>query len=245
MSLLTGSAAVDSVTGTVTYADINPGDVPTVKTAFDSFTYQNAGHTDVTATLTAAQLAAIHAVEVPLVVVQDPAGINHGVATWTYSIADGAFDFLAAGEVLTLTYMAQVDNNFAPNNETDVQDVHDHDHRHQRRAGHHDQRAADRLCRRQDHARRRSDRARSDQRDADVQGSGSHRSPHGCRRVEHGGARRRRRRNRRAGSAQLFSDGAYRLARGRQHQFRHRNDQLVSSPIFRSISRISSRSAKR
>ena len=54
-----------------------PGDVPTVKTAFTSYTYQNAGHTDVTATLTAAQLAAIKAVEVPLIVVQDTAGINH------------------------------------------------------------------------------------------------------------------------------------------------------------------------
>ncbi len=74
-------------------------------------------HTDVTATLTAEQLAAINAVEVPLVVVQDPANINHGTATWTYNIADGAFDFLAAGEVLTLTYTAHVDNNFALNNE--------------------------------------------------------------------------------------------------------------------------------
>ncbi len=119
--LLTGSGAVDSATGTVSYADLNPGDVPTVKTAFDSFTYQNAAHTDVSATLTAAQLAAIHAAEVPLVVVQDTAGINHGVATWTYNIADGAFDFLAAGEVLTLTYRARVDNNFAPNNETAFQ----------------------------------------------------------------------------------------------------------------------------
>nr|WP_143039703.1 MULTISPECIES: VCBS domain-containing protein [Bradyrhizobium] len=116
-ALTTGSTAIDSVSGTVAYADINPGDVPTVKTTFASFTYQNAGHTDVTATLTAAQLAAIHAVETPLVVVQDPTNINHGVATWTYNIADHAFDFLAAGEVLTLTYTARVDNNFALNNE--------------------------------------------------------------------------------------------------------------------------------
>ncbi|SDN97545.1 VCBS domain-containing protein [Afipia sp. GAS231] len=117
-TLTTGSAAIDSVSGTVAYADINPGDVPTVSTKFTSFTYQNAGHTDVTATLTAAQLAAIHAVEAPLVVTQDPTSINHGVATWTYNIADGAFDFLAAGEVLTLTYTAHVDNNFALNNES-------------------------------------------------------------------------------------------------------------------------------
>jgi VCBS repeat-containing protein len=116
-TLTTGSAAIDSVTGTVAYADINPGDVPTVKTAFTSYTYQNAAHTDVTATLTGEQLAAIKAVEAPLTVVQDPTSLNHGVANWTYSIADSAFDFLAAGEVLTLTYTAHVDNNFLPNNE--------------------------------------------------------------------------------------------------------------------------------
>ena len=54
----------------------------------------------------------------PLHVVQDPNGKNTGTATWTYSVADGAFDFLAAGETLTLTYLARVDNNYAPNNET-------------------------------------------------------------------------------------------------------------------------------
>ena len=88
------------------------------KPQFSSFTYQNAQHVDVTATLTAEQLAAIKAVEVPLIVVQDPGAKNTGSATWTYNIADGAFDFLAAGETLTLTYMARVDNNYAPNNET-------------------------------------------------------------------------------------------------------------------------------
>ncbi len=36
-ALTTGSAAIDSVTGTVAYADINPGDVPTVKTSFTSY----------------------------------------------------------------------------------------------------------------------------------------------------------------------------------------------------------------
>lgn len=115
---ITASAAVDSVSGIVSYADINPNDVPSVQAAFSSFTYANAQKADVTATLTAEQLAAIKAVEVPLSVVQDPNGKNTGQATWTYNIADGAFDFLASGETLTLTYMARVDNNYAPSNET-------------------------------------------------------------------------------------------------------------------------------
>ena len=44
-----------------------------------------------------------------------------GLATWTYQAADGAFDFLAAGEKLTLTFNAIVDNNFAPNDQTGSQ----------------------------------------------------------------------------------------------------------------------------
>ena len=115
---VTASPTLASVSGIVNYVDINAGDVPSVSAKFSSFAYQNAQNADVTATLTAEQLAAITAVEVPLVVVQDPNGKNTGTATWTYNIADGAFDFLAAGETLQLTYLARVDNNFAPNNET-------------------------------------------------------------------------------------------------------------------------------
>ena len=116
---VTASPTIDTISGTVNYADINPGDIPTVKTQFNSFTYKDRQGNDVPAThLTVAQLAAIVAVEVPLDVVQDPNLKNTGAATWTYNVPDGAFDFLAIGETLTLTYTARVDNNFAPNNET-------------------------------------------------------------------------------------------------------------------------------
>ena len=98
------------------FVDINAGDLPTVKTAFGSFTYQNAQHTDVTATLSALQIADITAVEAQLTVVPDPRNNNGGFATWTYNVADSGFDFLAAGETLTLTYLAEVDSNYAPNN---------------------------------------------------------------------------------------------------------------------------------
>ena len=101
----------------VNCADINPGDLPTASAKFGSFTYQNAAHSDVTATLNAQQLADIAAIEVNLVAVPDPGNTNNGSATWTYSFPDNAFDFLAAGETLTLTYTVEVDNNFAPNDE--------------------------------------------------------------------------------------------------------------------------------
>ncbi len=115
---LTGSTAVGSASGGVSYADPNLDDRPSVSAQFSSFAYKNAQGDNVTATLTAEQLAAITAVEVPLVVVQDPNGKNTGQATWTYNIADGAFDFLASGETLTLTYLARVDNNYKQGNET-------------------------------------------------------------------------------------------------------------------------------
>ena len=131
---VTASPTLGSISGTVSYADINPDDVPTVQAAFSSFAYENAQHADVTATLTAEQLAAITAVKVPLTVVQDPNGKNTGKATWTYTVADGAFDFLAAGETLSLTYMARVDNNYGPSNETAFVPFTIVDYRHQRQA---------------------------------------------------------------------------------------------------------------
>lgn len=115
---LTGSSLIDQTSGAISYADVNAGDVPSARTAFQGFTYKNAGHADVTSTLTLAQLAAIADVSVPLTVVQDPNQKNFGTATWSYEVQDGELDFLAAGETLTLRYLALVDNNFAPSNET-------------------------------------------------------------------------------------------------------------------------------
>jgi hypothetical protein len=115
---VTHSSTIDTVVGKVNFVDINAGDTPTVTTKFDSFAYQNAAHQDVTATLNAKQLADIAAVEAKLALTPDPGNNNNGSVTWTYSIVDSAFDFLAAGETLTLTYIAEVSNNYAPLNET-------------------------------------------------------------------------------------------------------------------------------
>ena len=112
----TNNPDLDTVTGTIHYADINVGDVPTASAKFSSFTYK-VGDQDVTASLSDTQRAAIAAVDVPLKIVQDPAHKNSGVATWTYEVSDHDFDFLAEGETLTLTYIVRVDNNFAPHNE--------------------------------------------------------------------------------------------------------------------------------
>ncbi|KWV48847.1 hypothetical protein AS156_17800 [Bradyrhizobium macuxiense] len=115
---LTNSTSPDTVSNAIRWVDVNLGDIPSATAYFTSFTYQDAQHNDVTASLTAQQLAAIKAVEIPLLVEQTPGNTNFGSATWTYSLPDGAFDFLAAGETLTLTYTARVDNNYVLLNET-------------------------------------------------------------------------------------------------------------------------------
>ncbi|MGY8664481.1 FecR domain-containing protein [Bradyrhizobium sp. UFLA05-109] len=119
----TGVTTLDAVSGKITFFDFNLGDRPTVKVDFASFTYQNADHTDVTAGLSDLQKADIAATEAKITVVAASDNSNTGSATWTYSVPDGAFDFLAAGETLTLTYKVRVDNNFAADNETAFIDI--------------------------------------------------------------------------------------------------------------------------
>ncbi len=110
----TGTAlgsGVDSVSGPIRFTDINAGDRPAVTTHFVSLQLLDAQHNDITSTLTSQQLAAV---EAQLVVTPSPGNNNNGTATWTYSVADSAFNFLTAGETLTLTYDAVVNNNFLP-----------------------------------------------------------------------------------------------------------------------------------
>ena len=108
---VTGDSAVDKVSGTVSFADINIGDRPTAAVAFDSISYQTTQHQDVTSLLSQQQLAALASA---ISISQDSGNTNQGAATWSYNIADKAFDFLGAGETLTLTYLVEVSNNYAP-----------------------------------------------------------------------------------------------------------------------------------
>ncbi len=119
-TLITGSAALDTQTGQIRFADVNAGDLPSVKVEFSSFTYQDAHKNDITQALSSTAQTAIKAVEA-ISLQQDPGNNNNGSATWTYSFPDKAFDFLGAGETLTLTYTALVNNNFAPSPEIGIQ----------------------------------------------------------------------------------------------------------------------------
>ncbi|MEI9926186.1 MAG: FecR domain-containing protein [Bradyrhizobium sp.] len=113
---VTGSHTPDKVSGAVNFVDINAGDQPTVSAKFDGSAYTDPhGHA---LSLNAQQLADIKAVEVDLVVTATPGNNNNGSASWSYTVPDGSFDFLAAGETLQLTYTLTVDNNYAPHDES-------------------------------------------------------------------------------------------------------------------------------
>ena len=114
---LTGSTTPDKAAIKIDYNDVNSGDQPTVSVKFDSFTYADAqGHP---LKLNQLQQNDITAVEAITNAVQQGILVNNkGTANWTYQVPDHAFDFLAAGETLTLTYNVTVDNNYAPNDLT-------------------------------------------------------------------------------------------------------------------------------
>ena len=122
---VTNSTGFDTATGQFQYFDINTTDHDTVSVKFSSFTYQNAKGQDVTGSLNSLQLADIAKVEAAITVSENtgPNGIGSGTANWTYNVADKAFDFLAAGETLTLTYTATVDNNYQPLDQTGTQTI--------------------------------------------------------------------------------------------------------------------------
>ena len=104
------SGATDHAGGTITFTDVDLTDRPVVTTAFSTFTYKDAHGNDVTSALTPAQQAEVAAVEAALTLNASLTNANNGTVTWSYDIADGKLGFLADGDLLTLTYMASVDD---------------------------------------------------------------------------------------------------------------------------------------
>ncbi|MCK1712828.1 MULTISPECIES: VCBS domain-containing protein [unclassified Bradyrhizobium] len=110
------TADSDIISGQIPFIDQNLGDRPTVSVSradAPNYVYKNAGQQDVTGSLSALQKQDIAATQIQISVVADPANTNIGSAVWTYTIPDNVFDFLAAGETLTLTYIVRIDTNFA------------------------------------------------------------------------------------------------------------------------------------
>jgi VCBS repeat-containing protein len=104
----TGSGSIDHATGTIVFADADLTDRPEVGTQLTSFTYQNAADQNVTSSLTAQQQADVAALEASLVLTPSSTNTNNGSIGWSFDVADSKLDFLAAGDVLTLNYLATV-----------------------------------------------------------------------------------------------------------------------------------------
>ncbi|WP_433996197.1 FecR domain-containing protein [Bradyrhizobium japonicum] len=116
----------DTVSGRITFIDQNLGDRPTVSVDLagaPNYVYKSAGQQDVTGTLSALQKQDIAATQIQINVAADGGNSNNGSAVWTYTIPDHVFDFLAAGETLTLTYKVSINNNFSVNPETSFIDI--------------------------------------------------------------------------------------------------------------------------
>jgi VCBS repeat-containing protein len=106
----TGNGTVDHATGTIAYADPDLTDTPVVSAQFTSFTYHNAADADLTSSLTPQQQADVAALEASLALTPSSTNANDGSASWSYDVTDSKLDFLAAGDVLTLTYLATVND---------------------------------------------------------------------------------------------------------------------------------------
>ncbi|MBK3661140.1 VCBS domain-containing protein [Bradyrhizobium diazoefficiens] len=111
----------DTISWLITFVDQNLGDRPTVSVDLGdapNYVYMDAGHHDVTGSLSALQKLDIAATQIQIGVVADGGNNNNGSAVLTYTIPDHAFDFLAEGETLTLAYKVRINDNFAVNPES-------------------------------------------------------------------------------------------------------------------------------
>src|SRR5260221_268976 len=90
LAAVTGSTVVDTVTNTLTFTDLDTTDTHTV-----SFTPQAAGFIG---TFT------------PLLTHDSTGGVT-GSVQWTFTVSDGALDFLAAGQTLVQSYTVTIADN--------------------------------------------------------------------------------------------------------------------------------------
>src|SRR5439155_635391 len=107
----TGSSTNDSATGTLNFTDVDLSDTHTVSVSEHTPVWSGSG------SIPAATLSALAtALSTTL---HESTGTGAGSIDWTFSGADNKFDFLAAGETLTVAYDVTVtDNNGAHSTQT-------------------------------------------------------------------------------------------------------------------------------
>jgi VCBS repeat-containing protein len=94
---VTGATGADHSTGNLAFGDVDLTDTHTVSHGDPSFVWSGG-------TLDAGRQAALTAASSLALTLTDSTGTGHGSVAFDYSAADNAFDFLAAGETLTITY---------------------------------------------------------------------------------------------------------------------------------------------
>lgn len=93
----TSSSAPDPVGGTITFGDVDLTDTHQATEGGLSFSWSGGS-------LTGAQVLALTAASARTLTPHDSTGTGEGSVDWTYKITDGALDFLADGETLTVIY---------------------------------------------------------------------------------------------------------------------------------------------
>ena len=100
----TGSTSPDSTSGLLTFTDVDLTDTHQASASAPTFAWSGG-------TLTAAQQAALAAASTLTLSETDSTGSGSGSVAVTFSAADSAFDFLAAGQTLKITYNVTVSDN--------------------------------------------------------------------------------------------------------------------------------------
>ena len=100
---VTGSAVLDTASGAIAFSDADLSDVHTAAVASVTSSGVSTGLPAAATLLAFLKAGAI----------TEQTASTPGTAAWTFSAADSAFDYLAAGETVTLTYVVNVKDNHA------------------------------------------------------------------------------------------------------------------------------------
>ena len=98
------TADIDSASGTLSFTDVDLNDTHTATKGAPTYVWSGGG-------LTTAQIAALTAAGSLALTETDSTHSGAGSIGFTYSAADNTFDFLAAGQTLTVTYDVSVTDN--------------------------------------------------------------------------------------------------------------------------------------
>ena len=97
LAATTGSSTSDSSTGSIAFADPDLSDHHSVTPSGPAFAWSGGS-------LSAGQITALTNASTLKLTETDSTGTGSGSVAWNYSAADKTFDFLAAGQTLTITY---------------------------------------------------------------------------------------------------------------------------------------------